>query len=235
MNLNIHSPKFSQTIFNRALVAAICLMSALSVNAADNLILYGPVTTPPSKVKIEGTSTLHDWEMNGTLIGGTFRVDPAAKLDQAQATIPGLKNGKLNAEVYAFIKVRSIYSDATVGADIMNGLYQETLKEKQFPQIEYRMSEMTLKEPHAAGTPFQFDTKGDLMIAGKTNKVAMLVTLETLPANKLKVSGSASFKMTSYGIDPPAPKLAAGALKTGDDVKISFEWSLGQRGLPAAK
>jgi polyisoprenoid-binding protein YceI len=203
-------------------------MTAFST-LADDLVLYGPVPSMPSKVKIEGTSTAHDWDMNGTLIGGIFQVDPASTLDQAQATIPGLKAGKLNAKAQAIISLRSIYSSATVGADIMNGYYLETMKAKDYPKIEYRLSEMKLKEPHAAGKPFEFDTKGDLAIAGKTNAISMPVTLETLPDNKIKISGNTSFKMTSFGIEPPAPKLALGTLKTGDDVKITFEWSLGKR------
>ena len=40
--------------------------------------------------------------------------------------------------------------------------------------------------------------------------------------------------MTSYKVDPPAPKLALGLIKTGDDVKLVFEWVLAQRKAPAA-
>jgi hypothetical protein len=31
--------------------------------------------------------------------------------------------------------------------------------------------------------------------------------------------------MTSYGIEPPAPKIGMGLITTGDDVTITFEWS----------
>jgi hypothetical protein len=31
-------------------------------------------------------------------------------------------------------------------------------------------------------------------------------------------------KMTDFGIEPPAPKIALGAIKTSDDVKLTFEW-----------
>jgi hypothetical protein len=30
--------------------------------------------------------------------------------------------------------------------------------------------------------------------------------------------------MTSFGIKPPAPKLALGLIHTDDDVKVTFEW-----------
>ena len=41
---------------------------------------------------------------------------------------------------------------------------------------------------------------------------------------KLKVAGATKLKMTDFKIDPPAPKIALGAIKTGDDVKLTFEW-----------
>jgi hypothetical protein len=40
----------------------------------------------------------------------------------------------------------------------------------------------------------------------------------------LKFSGTTALKMTDFGIQPPAPSLALGLIKTGDDVKITFEW-----------
>jgi hypothetical protein len=30
--------------------------------------------------------------------------------------------------------------------------------------------------------------------------------------------------MTEFGIKPPAPAIGLGLIKTGDDVKITFEW-----------
>ena len=56
-----------------------------------------------------------------------------------------------------------------------------------------------------------------------------------LPENKLKISGTTPLKMTDYKVEPPAPKIALGLIKTGDDVKLIFEWMLGQRkAAPAA-
>ena len=35
--------------------------------------------------------------------------------------------------------------------------------------------------------------------------------------------------MTDYGIKPPAPVLAIGTLRCGDDVKILFDWILKEK------
>jgi hypothetical protein len=35
--------------------------------------------------------------------------------------------------------------------------------------------------------------------------------------------------MTDFKIEPPAPALALGMIKTGDDVKLIFDWTVAQR------
>jgi len=97
-----------------------------------------------------------------------------------------------------------------------------------FPSIKYQATEMTLKQPHTAGTPFQFDTKGELSIDGVTNAIAMPVSIETIDKGKLKVTASGiPVKMTDFKIKPPTKM---GLFVTDPDVKISFEWVVG---LPA--
>ena len=54
--------------------------------------------------------------------------------------------------------------------------------------------------------------------------LAMLVTVTHVDGGKLKVSGKTPLKMTDFGIKPPAPAVGLGLIKTGDEVKISFEW-----------
>jgi hypothetical protein len=51
---------------------------------------------------------------------------------------------------------------------------------------------------------------------------------------KLKITGTANIKMTDFKIEPPAPKIALGLIKTGDPVKIIFDWNVMQRAAPAA-
>ena len=46
---------------------------------------------------------------------------------------------------------------------------------------------------------------------------------------KLKVIGTTALKMTDFGISPPAPDIGLGLIKTGDDVKLTFEWVTEQK------
>ena len=207
----------------RAILTVIALTSALVVQAADpNRFQAQPAG---NKVRIEGTSTAHDWEMEGTMIGGSVEFDPAVQFDTAQATLPGLKDKKLAIKSLVIIPVRSIKSDAKAMPQVMEGLMQDALKAKDFPKIECHITELTAKE-HAAGKPFDFDASGELAIAGKTNKVTFPVTIDVPEKDKLKISGTAPLKMTAYGITPPAPSFGLGLMKCGDDVKIIFEWNV---------
>jgi hypothetical protein len=111
----------------------------------------------------------------------------------------------------------------------------EHLKETENKRIIYRLTELTLKETaKAKDAPYVFDAKGELAVAGVTNKIAMVVNVLPLAENKLKVTGSTTLKMTDFKVEPPAPKIALGLIKTGDDVKLIFEWMLAQRKIPAA-
>ena len=61
----------------------------------------------------------------------------------------------------------------------------------------------------------------------------MPVFVVPLGKGKLKISGGISLKMTSFKIDPPAPKLALGLIKTGDGVRIRFDWMVAAKGNPS--
>jgi len=96
------------------------------------------------------------------------------------------------------------------------------MKEKDHRRIDYRLNEMTVKEaPQSPDAPLLLDTKGELVVAGVTNKLQMPVTMIRVGADKLKFTGSTSVKMTSFGIQPPT---RLGVFSTGDDVKLTFEW-----------
>jgi polyisoprenoid-binding protein YceI len=105
------------------------------------------------------------------------------------------------------------------------------MKQPEFPKIAFKLGELTPKSgDRKAGSPIAFNAKGELTIAGVAKKIEMPVTVEKLEDNKLKVVGSTPLKMTDYGIKPPAPTIALGLIKVGDDIKISFEWIVQQKG-----
>jgi polyisoprenoid-binding protein YceI len=185
------------------------------------------ISTPKGcDVKVDGTSTLHDWVMEGNLIGGFLEFGAGVQLDPSQATVPGITGDKVPATAHIIIPIRSIHSKADHLPDVMEHLMQGAMKETQFPKIEFNLKEMTFKGPHEAGKPFNFEVTGDMMMSGATNTATFPITITQVDADNIKVSGTAPINMPQYGITPPAPSFGLGLMKTGPDVKITFDWSL---------
>ena len=219
----------------RTLIAgsiALSLLATVSLPAADQMTTL--TARSGSKMRIEGTSNIHDWQVESPLIGGMMEVGPNFPLEPGQAATPG----KVEAKAEVFIQVRSLKSlekDGKPYSDKMDEVMWEDMKEPANKRIIYRLSELTLKEAaKAKDAPYVFEAKGDLAVAGVTNKITMTVNVLPLGEKKLKVTGTTNLKMTDFKIEPPAPKIAMGMIKTGDDVKLIFEWRLSPRKIPSA-
>lgn len=181
--------------------------AALSAHAAEALVKYQ--SQPGSSVKMEGTSTVHDWATIGSVIGGSMELDAAFDAD--------LKTVKQTPKVEIVIPVRSMKSQVTPGGPKMDQVMQDHMNMKQFPRIEYKLAELTPKDG-------KMEAKGALTVAGVTKTIVMPVTFERVQGDKIKVAGTTTVKMSDFNIKPPNPEFAGVGIKTGDEVKITFEW-----------
>jgi polyisoprenoid-binding protein YceI len=153
--------------------------------------------------------------MDSVLVGGFMEVDaafPESALTNALAAKPN---------VQVSIPVRSFKSYAKKMDEVM----QEHMNAATHPKIDFRLTELKPKSaPNATGAS-QFDAVGTLTVAGVTRTNTMAVTIERVENGKLKVKGSIPLKMTEFNVKPPAPSiLGMPVIKTGDDIKITFEW-----------
>ena len=207
------------------IVAIAAATAALLLAAPGNAqtVRYEPLPTG-SKVKMEGTSTIHDWTVNSPTINGFIEADsgfPESALKDPKAAKPG---------VQVSIPVETLKSYA----DAMDAVMQDHLNMTEFPRIEYRLSE--LKPTSAAGAvgPLKFNAVGALTVSGTTRTITMPVTIERIDKTKIKITGSIPLKMTDFDVVPPAPRiLGMPTIKTGDDIKISFEWLVAPKADPA--
>jgi hypothetical protein len=208
------------------------LITAASANAADAMTKY--YAKSGSKMRMEGTSNIHDWQVEGTLIGGFFEVGSNFPSEPGQPANPG----KIDAHAEPFIMVRSLKSvekDGKPYSDKMDEVMYEHLKAQENPKIAFHLTDLTLKESaKSKEAPYVCEAKGQLVVAGITNAITMPVNILPLGDKKLKISGSVSVKMTDFKVEPPAPKIAMGMIKTGDEVKLIFDWMVAQRNPPAA-
>lgn len=179
------------------------------------------------KMRIEGTSTIHDWQVESSIIGGYLEVGPDFPVEPGQTATPG----KIEARGEAYIPVRSLFSiekDGKKYSDKMDEVMYEHMRAQQNPRIVYRLNEFVLKEPaKAKDAPYVFEAKGELSVAGVTNTISMPVKVLPLGDKRIKISGTISLKMTAFKIEPPNP-FGLG-IKTGDDVKLIFDWLVVQK------
>ena len=167
-------------------------------------------------VRIEGTSTVHDWQVEGNLLGGTAEFG---------AGLPGVTGGPaaqgtLDAKVAVFIPVRSLKSLEKSGrpySDAMDEIMYGKLKTEEYKRITYTLTSLV---PKGAA----YEAVGQLGVAGVTNTITMPVAIAPAADGKIKISGSLGVKMTDFGITPPAPSVGGLSIKTGDEVKLRFEW-----------
>ena len=211
-------------------------VNGVSANVFPVTALTRYEAKPGSKVRIEGISTRSDWQIESTLISGFLEVGSNFPTTPGQSAKPG----KVEARAEAFVQIRSLKSIEKGGrpfSDEMDKIMYEKLhaQDDARAKITYRLTELVLSEtPKNNNEPYVFDSKGELVVAGVTNAIAMPVAILPSGGNKLKISGAISVKMTDYKIQPPALKLSFGPLKTGDEVKLVFEWIVAEKAGPAA-
>ncbi|HYC93539.1 MAG TPA: YceI family protein, partial [Thermoanaerobaculia bacterium] len=139
----------------KRIITAIALLVFLAgVAAADR---FTPATG--SFVRIEGTSTLHDWKMEGATIHGNVTAPP---IEQWANAVPP-------SEAAVSIPVTSIKSEHAK----MDKLMAEALKAGANPMIRYELTGAVLAQP---GATFVLNTRGKLTIAGVTRDVEMQIT-----------------------------------------------------------
>ena len=200
-------------------------MTGMTVVGADGWTRYNSQPGTANLVEIEGTSTVHDWHVQSRIVGGYMEVGPGFP-----TSVDAAKPGKVEAKAEVFLPVRAFKSmkDGQPYSNAMDGIMYEKLLEPTNKMIKYSLTEMTVTEAGKAGGNLKCETKGNLIVAGVTKEIAMPVEVK-MEENKMTFVGHVSVKMSDFKIEPPAPALAGGLIKTGDDVKLSITWSAVKR------
>ena len=214
-------PKINGSQIVAIAAGAVALLFAAS--AAAQTVRYVPVPDG-SKVKMEGTSTIHELTVNSPTIDGVIDADstfPESALKNPAAAKP-------NVQVSIPVSTLKSYADS------MDAVMQDHMNMERYPRIEYRLVELKPKSAAGATGPLQFDAVGALTVSGTTRTITMPVTIERVDKTKLKIVGTTPLKMTDFDIKPPAPRiLGMPTIKTGDDIKITVEWLVVQKAAPA--
>jgi len=176
-----------------------------------------------SEVRVDGTSTVHDWTVKSPTISGAIsfkiQVVPDASIRQVREAI--IANPSAEADVA--ILVQSLKSEKK-DEDMDKKMY-EAMKTDQHPVIEYKLTKFELAEGTKADQEeFDVDTTGKLTIAGVTREVRIPMRLIVVNKDNLQITGETAMKMTDFKVKPPQAML--GMIKSGDRITVRFEWNV---------
>jgi polyisoprenoid-binding protein YceI len=177
--------------------------------------------SPESKLWIDGTSNLHGWSCKAEKLEAAIDFDAVAAANVAAAAPKALK------KVDVKVPVKSL----KCGHGAMDNNLYKALNADATPDVSYIMATFEAVPGDGKDT-FTLKTVGTLTVAGKENKIEMEVSATRMPDGTLKAKGVVPIKMTDYGIKPPTAIF--GRLKTGDEVKVNFELTVGAKALATA-
>ncbi len=171
------------------------------------LLFIGTYTTSVSQetfsletkpqLKISGTSSLHDWDM-----------------------VSETATGKLNATINdgKITSIQSLVVEMPAESIKSGKKGMDTNAYKAMYTDKHKTVTFNLKSA-VKNADNTWALSGTFSIAGTTKSVNLKVK-ETSAGTSYGFEGTYAFKLTDYGITPP--KALMGTIKTGDDVKITF-------------
>lgn len=176
-----------------------------------------------SRITLEGTSSMHNWEENGTVIRGSV------VLTETDTTCLWLGTAMLHQTISPSAGVEIPVKSLTSGKNAMDKNMYGTLKADKYPVITYRLesAEIQPNQPtpkDLPGAEVAVNTTGIVTVAGAEKKVQIPMRIKRLPENRLEVSGETSLRMSDFGIPPP--KFMGGLLRVGDEIRVRWTWGL---------
>ncbi|MHA6278708.1 YceI family protein [Salinimicrobium sp. CAU 1759] len=161
------------------------------------------VNNGASSLKVEGTSNIHDWEMNAKELQGSMKVQmedgQLVQLDQLQFAViaESLKSGKGGMDKNTY----------------------KALNTDDHKRITYELASVKNLDC-TSKTSCKITTNGVLTISGTKKNVEVIFDAK-VAGDKITLTGNKKIKMTEFKVDPPTAMF--GTITTGDDVNIKFQ------------
>lgn len=154
-----------------------------------------------SFMKIEGTSSLHDWHINVEKQTGNIVLE--------QSETVSLKGLNLTVESESLKSGKSRMDKNTYKA----------LETDDYNKITFKLKKTTEIKSLGDNT-YEVKGIGQLTIVGNTKDITMTLKIE-IKDDMVLLSGKNEIKMTDFGVEPPTALL--GTIKTGDAITITYK------------
>ncbi len=185
--------------------ALILLLAVLFVGMG--LTAQSPFVVKTVKMTVDGTSTMHKWEM------AVNKVTAEGKLTM---------NGSVLEDIQSLNVTAGAKSLKSTHGKIMDEKTYEALKADEFPNITFQLTQIESITPATGG--YTVKAKGNLTIAGVKKPVSMQVSATVASNGYVTFKGSRKVLMTDHNMTPP--KAVMGTIKVGPEVTVNFEVTL---------
>jgi len=183
------------------------LFTSLLIVSLTTLFAQNKYHASNVTIKMEGTSTFHDWHMTSqeaaTHVAFNFNGGSLTAMPSLVVTVP----------------VEALKS----GTRALNNNAYKAMKSGKYPSITFTSGYANIRPD--GPNKYTLNVQGKLNVAGVTRDVVLVVGCVVNPATMtIEASGSYKLKMTDYQVDPPS--FMFGAMKTGNEVTIKFNATL---------
>lgn len=171
------------------------------------LIAQTKYTSTNTNIRMDGTSTMHDWHMvsekgvsqvNFNFDGSSLTGMPSLNFSVAVESLKSSTKG-LNKNAY------------------------KALDAEKYPTISFVSNYANIRA--SGSNAYVVSAKGKLTISGVSKDIWVAAVCKVNPdTQKIETSGSLKLKMSEYNVE--APSFMFGAMKTGDEVTIKFNTTL---------
>ena len=153
-------------------------------------------------IKVEGTSTMHNWNVQSDVIKGSVKINGIKLAGSVDISANSFKseNGAMDKNIFT------------------------ALKAQKYPEITYKFMTVSVISGMNDKQQATLETKGDLTIAGVKRTITLPLKNKKLSDNRMEITGNYKLKMTDYSI--AIPKFLFGMVKTGDMVEVSWDWMI---------
>lgn len=189
-----------RTLKNLKLVFGSILL--MIVTAQISIAQTYTLNNTASSLKIDGTSNIHDWQID-------------AKEQQGKMVVE-LDNGQLVkiSQLDFTVKAESLKS----GKSGMDKNTYKALNTDKHKQITYKLNKVNNLDCVTTGN-CKVTTTGTLTIAGNSRPIDITFDAKVTD-DKITFTGNKAIKMSEFKIDPPTAMF--GTITTGDQVTIKF-------------
>lgn len=187
----------------------ICLIGLISFASSVYAQQIEYRTLPGSKMWIDGTSTLNDYTCLTKNVDGYAEIDSPADLK---------KSSPDKDKAFLTVMVRSL----NCGKELMNDDMYNAMKSNKYPFIKYELLDAHLvgKADSASGW-YKLETIGNLLIAGDTNKVNILMNVKKIGDGVYRLVGQKALTMNDFGITPPTHFF--GLIRAHEGLTVHFD------------